>query len=191
MAFRLTRQKNAQKCDPIHSEIALMLHHVSVGVTDVERAAEFYDEVLGALGYKRTAQYLPYAIAYGEGVSEFWIQLPHDRSKAHAGNGNHIGFSARSKAAVDAFHSAALGNGGTDEGEPGPRPDYGPDYYGAFVRDLDGNKIEATLHPEPKMARAKTAKTRTKAKAKAKPAKKAKKVGRPAAKKAKRKAKRR
>jgi len=170
-----------------------MLHHVSVGVADVERAAEFYDEVLGALGYKRTAQYLPYAIAYGEGVSEFWIQLPHDQGKAHAGNGNHIGFSARSRASVDAFHSAALEHGGTDEGEPGPRPDYGPDYYGAFVRDPDGNKIEATLHPAPKAARAKTAraKTRVKAKAKAKPARKTRKAAKPVAKNTKRKTKRR
>src|SRR5580698_4113902 len=113
-----------------------MLHHVSVGVTDVVRAAAFYDEVLGALGYKRTAQYLPYAIAYGqEGTSSFWIQLPHDQRAPSAGNGSHIGFSARSRQAVDAFHRAALAHGGTDDGEPGPRPDYGPEYYGAFVRD--------------------------------------------------------
>ena len=58
-----------------------MLHHVSVGVRDVASAAAFYDAVLSALGYKRTAQYLPYGIAYGEGVSEFWIQLPHDREQ--------------------------------------------------------------------------------------------------------------
>ncbi len=166
-----------------------MLHHVSVGVTDVVRAAEFYDEVLGALGYKRTAQYLPYAIAYGEGVSEFWIQLPHDRGEARPGNGCHVSFAARSKAAIDAFHRAALANGGADEGEPGPRPDYGPDYYGAFVRDADGNKVEATLHHEPKKARTKA--PRAKAKAKARPAKKASKGAKRVARKAKRKAKRR
>ena len=72
-----------------------MLHHVSVGVRDVASAAEFYDAVLGALGYKRTAQYLPYAIAYGEGISEFWIQLPHDRDAPSPGNGAHVGFCAR------------------------------------------------------------------------------------------------
>jgi catechol 2,3-dioxygenase-like lactoylglutathione lyase family enzyme len=166
-----------------------MLHHVSVGVADVERAAKFYDEVLGALGYKRSAQFLPYAVAYGEGISELWIGQPHDQGAPSPGNGTHIGFSARTKGAVDKFHAAALENGGTDEGEPGPRPEYGPDYYGAFVRDPDGNKIEATLHAPPKPARAKAATKRAKAKTKAKPAKKAKRTGRPA--KAKRKAKRR
>ncbi|HEY3637924.1 MAG TPA: VOC family protein [Rhizomicrobium sp.] len=124
-----------------------MLHHVSVGVADVANAAEFYDAVLGALGYKRTAQYLPYAIGYGEGTSEFWIQLPADQGSPSPGNGTHIGFSARNRQAVHRFHEAALDNGGTDNGAPVPRPDYGPDYYGAFVRDPYGNKLEATLNP--------------------------------------------
>jgi catechol 2,3-dioxygenase-like lactoylglutathione lyase family enzyme len=177
-------RKSALSC---FSETRFMLHHVSVGVTDVVRAAAFYDEVLGALGYKRTAQYLPYAIAYGEGISEFWIQLPHDQEVPQPGNGYHVGFSARTRDAVDQFYRLALDNGGTDEGEPGPRPDYGPDYYGAFVRDPDGNKIEATLHSQPKTARAKA----PRAKAKAKTAKKAKKTTKRTAKPAKRKAKRR
>ena len=140
-----------------------MLHHVSIGVSDVAKAAEFYDAVLGALGYKRTAQYLPYAIGYGEGVSEFWIQLPQNQQAPGAGNGVHFGFSARNREAVDRFHEVALANGGTDEGSPGPRPDYGPDYYGAFVRDPFGNKIEATLHPEADKAKAKRARLRRKA----------------------------
>jgi catechol 2,3-dioxygenase-like lactoylglutathione lyase family enzyme len=122
-----------------------MLHHVSVGVADVARAAEFYDAVLGALGYKRTAQYLPYAISYGEGVSEFWIQVPHDKSAPNVGNGAHYGFTARNQNAVHRFHAAGLAKGGTDDGAPGPRPDYGPDYYGAFVRDPFGNKVEAVF----------------------------------------------
>jgi catechol 2,3-dioxygenase-like lactoylglutathione lyase family enzyme len=138
-----------------------MLHHVSVGVADVERAAEFYDAVLGALGFKRTAQYLPYAIAYGpSGSMTFWIQLPHDQKEASVGNGGHVGFSARTKAAVDRFHEAGLANGGTDDGAPGPRADYGPDYYGAFLRDPDGNKIEATVHAESKPAKTKAAKAK-------------------------------
>lgn len=122
-----------------------MLHHVSIGVTGVERAAEFYDAILGALGYKRTAQYLPYAIGYGEGLSEFWIQLPHDNNAASSGNGAHFAFTARNKDAVHRFHETALAHGGADNGPPGPRPQYGPDYYGAFVIDPFGNKIEATL----------------------------------------------
>ena len=122
-----------------------MLHHVSVGVSDVARATGFYDGVLAALGYKRVMEILPYAVGYGTDKPEFWVGLPEDRAPAAVGNGVHIGFMARSKAAVQAFHRAALAAGGTDEGAAGPRPNYGPDYYGAFVRDLDGNKLEACL----------------------------------------------
>jgi catechol 2,3-dioxygenase-like lactoylglutathione lyase family enzyme len=165
-----------------------MLHHVSVGVADVERAAKFYDAVLGALGYKRVMEYMPYALAYGETAPSFWVQLPHNQKSASVGNGAHVGFSARSKDAVHKFHEAALAHGGSDDGGPGPRPDYGPEYYGAFVIDLDGNKIEATLHSLPKAAKAKAA---TKPKAKAKAAKKPAKKTKRAAKKNKRKAKKR
>lgn len=171
-----------------------MLHHVSIGVSDVTRAADFYDAVLGALGYKRTAQYLPYAIAYGEGVSEFWIQLPHDHEAASAGNGAHFGFSARSQDAVHRFHAAALANGGTDEGAPGPRPDYGPEYFGAFVRDPFGNKVEATLHAPPRKMRAQPAgraKRAGKAAEKRSAPGKAKRKSKRAASSTKRKAKRR
>jgi catechol 2,3-dioxygenase-like lactoylglutathione lyase family enzyme len=170
-----------------------MLHHVSVGVADVARAADFYDAVLTALGYKRTAQYLPYAIAYGEGVSEFWIQLPHDKSAPSAGNGAHYGFAARNQSAVHRFHAAAIANGGADEGAPGPRPDYGPDYYGAFVRDPFGNKVEAVFiasDARSKTARSKPAKGKRKPAANRAPARKAK-PKRAAAKAGKRKARRR
>jgi len=156
-----------------------MLHHVSVGVADVERAAKFYDAVLGALGYKRVMEFMPYALAYGETAPNFWIGLPHDQKSASVGNGAHVGFMARSKDAVHKFHAAALAHGGSDNGAPGPRPDYGPDYFGAFVIDIDGNKIEATLHKPPK------------AKVKAAAPKPAKKKAKRAAKPAKRKAKKR
>ena len=165
-----------------------MLHHVSVGVRDVERAAKFYDTVLSALGYKRVMEFMPYAVAYGEKHPSFWVQLPHNQQAATVGNGVHIGFIARSKDAVHRFHSSALAQGGTDDGAPGPRPDYGPDYYGAFVIDLDGNKLEATLTATPKPAA--KAKAKVKAKAAKKPAKKAAKKAAPK-KKAKKKAKKR
>jgi len=159
-----------------------MLHHVSVGVADVTRAATFYDAVLKTLGYKRLAEYLPYAVAYGEDHPEFWIGLPHDQRPMSVGNGVHLGFSARSKDQVHKFHAAALAQGGSNNGEPGPRADYGPDYYGAFVYDLDGNKIEATLHARPKAQAAKRpakkAAKRTVKKAKKKAAKKARKKSR-------------
>jgi catechol 2,3-dioxygenase-like lactoylglutathione lyase family enzyme len=163
-----------------------MLHHVSVGVGDVEQAARFYDSVLGTLGYKRVMEFMPYAVAYGERAPEFWVQLPSDRNPATVGNGVHIGFAASTKAAVEAFHRAAIAAGGMDEGPAGPRPDYGPDYFGAFVRDPYGNKLEACLTPEPaaaksagakkkgkKKAKKAKAKAKTKSKAKAKSKKKA------------------
>jgi len=164
-----------------------MLHHVSVGVLNVERAATFYDPVLGALGYKRIMEFLPYAIGYGETRPEFWVQLPHNQNAASVGNGTHVGFIARSKGAVNKFHEAALAHGGSNNGEPGPRADYGPDYYGAFVFDLDGNKLEATLHSLPI---AKAAKQATKKKVTKRPARKTKKPAKKAAKK-KKKARRR
>jgi catechol 2,3-dioxygenase-like lactoylglutathione lyase family enzyme len=123
----------------------MMLHHVSVGARDVAKAVVFYDKVLKPLGYKRVMEFMPYAVGYGDKHPEFWVQLPADQKPASVGNGVHISFAARSPAAVKAFHAAALDAGGADEGAPGPRPDYGPDYYGAFCRDLDGNKIEAVV----------------------------------------------
>jgi catechol 2,3-dioxygenase-like lactoylglutathione lyase family enzyme len=163
-----------------------MLHHVSVGVRDVARAAEFYDPVLKALGYKRVMDYSPGAIAYGESKErpEFWVGLPHDHGTPSGGNGAHVGFTAKSKTAVNKFHEAALKAGGSNNGEPGPRPDYGPAYYGAFVYDLDGNKIEATFWTAPAPAKPKAAKA---------PARKAKKSAKKATakKKVKKKARRR
>lgn len=162
-----------------------MLHHVSVGVRDVERAAQFYDAVLRTLGYKRVVEYLPYAIGYGATSPVLWVGLPHNQQAATVGNGTHIGFSARTKDAVHKFHEAALANGGSDNGPPGPREMYGPEYYGAFVIDLDGNRLEATLHQEVSPAKS----TAPKAKSKAKKAKRA--ARKPARKAAKRKARRR
>lgn len=167
-----------------------MLHHVSVGVANVERAAKFYDAVLGTLGYKRVMEFMPYAVAFGDKKPSFWVQLPNDQMPASVGNGVHIAFSAPTKRAVEAFHRAALDNGGKDEGVPGPRPEYTPEYFGAFVRDIDGNKIEAMLLPDVKPARAASGR-KTKVKAKKAAGKKAKAASRKPAKKTKRATKRR
>ena len=153
-----------------------MLHHVSIGVADVARAAQFYDRVLPELGYKRVMEVLPYGIAYGDKLPAFWIGLPHDQRAPSVGNGVHIAFNATSEEMIRAFHRAALDSGGSDDGAPGPRPDYGPDYFGAFVRDLDGNKIEAVLVRLPAAAKKKAAKKASK-KSGAKKAKKAKSSG--------------
>lgn len=137
-----------------------MLHHISIGVSDVDRAGAFYDATLKTLGFKRVMEVMPYGIAYGETMPEFWVQLPHDGRKAAPCNGTHVCFAAKSAKAVKAFHAAALKAGGTDEGGPGPRPEYSPAYYGAFARDLDGNKIEAVFFD---MAKVKKAKAKIKA----------------------------
>ena len=122
-----------------------MIHHVSLGVGDYERAKRFYDKVLATLGYGRVYTLDEFnAAAYGpEGRPTFWVGYPENGEAAGVGTGVHICFSAPSEQAVDSFHQTALDGGGADAGAPGPRPHYGPDYYGAFVRDPDGNKIEA------------------------------------------------
>jgi catechol 2,3-dioxygenase-like lactoylglutathione lyase family enzyme len=121
-----------------------ILSHVSIGTNQFERAVAFYDKVLSTLGCKRLMDY-PGAIAYGKQYPEFWVQTPIDGQPATVGNGTHISFIAQTKAAVDAFYEAALSAGGVDEGAPGIRPEYSELYYGCFVRDPDGHKVEATF----------------------------------------------
>ena len=121
------------------------LGHVSLGTNQMEKAAAFYDAVMHALGCKRVIDFFPNAIAYGRENPEFWITAPLDGKPATVGNGTHIAFLAASHQQVRDFHHAALQAGGQDDGEPGPRPDYGPQYYGAFVRDLEGHKLEAVF----------------------------------------------
>ncbi len=118
-----------------------MIDHVSVGVTDLEASAAFYDAALGALGMRRLRE-LPTTIGYGRDRPAFWIAAPDD-SGFSPGRGLHVGFAAATNGAVDAFHAAALSHGGRDAGAPGPRPEYGPGYYGAFVLDPTGTKVEA------------------------------------------------
>ena len=129
------------------NDIPSILHHVSLGADDIERAGAFYDAVMTPLGARRIMEF-PFAVAYGKQFPEFWIGKPLARGNAGAGNGTHVCFIAPSREAVDAFHAAGLDAGGTDEGAPGPRPVYGPGYYGCFLRDPDGHKIEAAIVPD-------------------------------------------
>ena len=119
-----------------------VISHVSVGTNDMKRAKPFYDAVLATLGYKCLGDYGETA-GYGTEFPEFWVGKPHDGGKAAPGNGTHICFNAQRREQVDTFHARALELGGSDDGKPGLRPEYTPDYYAAFVRDPDGNKIEA------------------------------------------------
>ncbi len=120
------------------------LSHVSLGTNDLDRAARFYDAVLASLGIGRIMEH-PGAVAWGRQYPEFWMQAPVDDNPATVGNGTHVAFLAGSREQVDAFHEAALKAGAAADGPPGPRPHYGEPYYGCFVRDPDGHKIEAAF----------------------------------------------
>ncbi|TPQ35366.1 glyoxalase/bleomycin resistance/extradiol dioxygenase family protein [Bradyrhizobium guangdongense] len=119
-----------------------MLDHVTLGVSDVERSKTFYDRALRPLGIARL--YAEGATFAGYGVGRkafFWIGT-RDKSQT----GAHVAFACPDRATVDAFHAAALAAGGTDHGQPGLRPHYHANYYGAFVLDPDGHNIEAVCH---------------------------------------------
>ena len=121
-----------------------IISHISLGTNDFARAVAFYDAVLQTIGAQRLVEH-DEAIAYGKQYPEFWLSTPLDEAKATAGNGTHLAFFAADKSQVDAFHRVALEQGGLCDGKPGPRPEYGDPFYGCFVRDLDGHKIEATF----------------------------------------------
>lgn len=128
-----------------------VISHVSLGTNDYTRAKAFYDSVLTTLQIGCVMDF-PGGAGYGRQFPEFWIQNPHEGGKASVGNGVHISFLANSIDEVKAFHAKALALGATDDGAPGLRPEYDKHYYAAYVRDLDGNKIEAMLMVEPGQA---------------------------------------
>ena len=118
--------------------------HASVGTNNLSQAEKFYTPLLKILNIELVCQY-EHAVAYGKGYPEFWVQIPFDKQTAVAGNGVHFGFVATSKKQVEQFYTLALSLGGQCNGKPGTRPDYGQPYYGCFIIDLDGNKIEASF----------------------------------------------
>jgi catechol 2,3-dioxygenase-like lactoylglutathione lyase family enzyme len=120
-----------------------MFSHVTVGTTDLARAIEFYDAVLKPLGIeRRPLRWDNWASWQRPGeVAVFWVGQPINKRPATWGNGCMVAFIAPSRPAVDAAHAAAMAAGGCDEGAPGLRTSYAPDYYGAYVRDPDGNKL--------------------------------------------------
>jgi catechol 2,3-dioxygenase-like lactoylglutathione lyase family enzyme len=129
-----------------------MIDHVVLNVRDVARSTAFYAAALAPLGYKVVREY-PGGAGFGAGPrADLWI-FRRDPDTV----GTHVAFHCGSRLLVDAFHAAARGAGGRDNGAPGLRPDYHPDYYGAFVLDPDGNNIEAVCHepatPAPTRAR--------------------------------------
>jgi catechol 2,3-dioxygenase-like lactoylglutathione lyase family enzyme len=127
-----------------------MLSHVYVGVDDFERAVAFYSAVLPGLGWspKFVDDSRPWA-GWRPNDGErplFLVGRPYDQQPASPGNGQMVALLAPSRSAVDAFHAMALAHGGLCDGPPGLRPEYHPAYYGAYVRDPDGNKLCACCH---------------------------------------------
>ncbi|MBL9075108.1 VOC family protein [Tabrizicola sp.] len=127
-----------------------MFSYISLGTRDIARAIRFYDAALAPLGHRRIAGYDPEDRSAAWGLDDpgphLWVTPPFDGQPASSGNGTMVSFLAETRAAVAAFHAAALAHGGSDEGAPGPRPEYGPHFYAAYVRDPDGNKLNAVCY---------------------------------------------
>ncbi len=118
-----------------------MIDHMTLRVQDFAKSKAFFLEALKPLGYALVMEF-PNVCGLGEGGKpDFWLKQdgPHHEAM-------HIAFAARDRATVDAFHQAALAAGARDDGAPGPRPEYHPDYYGAFVVSPDGHHVEACCH---------------------------------------------
>ncbi len=123
-----------------------MIDHISVGVSDLDRAARFYEAALAALGLARLVS-RPATVGFGKTYPEFWINLRPGMAKVAPESGVHICLRAKTTGEVDAFHAAALRAGGLSDGAPGLRPHDRVRYYAAFVVDPDGNRIEAVTFP--------------------------------------------
>jgi catechol 2,3-dioxygenase-like lactoylglutathione lyase family enzyme len=124
-----------------------MIDHISVGVSDLERSARFYEAALAPLGLLRLVT-RPATVGFGKTYPEFWINLRAAMAQVAPECGVHICLRARATTEVDAFHAAALQAGGRSDGAPGLRPHDRVKYYAAFIVDPDGNRIEAVTFPK-------------------------------------------
>ena len=123
-----------------------MIDHVSVGVSDLDRAARFYQAVLAPLGLTRLVT-RPATVGFGKAYPEFWVNWRAGMARVVAESGIHICLRAKTTVEVDGFHAAALEAGGTSDGAPGLRPHDRISYYAAFIIDPDSNRIEAVTFP--------------------------------------------
>ncbi len=120
----------------------MAVSYLMIGSNQLARSRQFYDAVFATFGGAIETDYPGFAFCYRlRDGNRVWVAPPHDKQAATPANGTMIGFDAGSEAGVAAAHAAALANGGSNEGDPGPRPLYGPEFYGAYVRDPDGNKM--------------------------------------------------
>lgn len=123
-----------------------MFSHITLGTKDWPHARPFWIAVMAVLDHPILFEHAA-GIAFGPAIGmKTFIGPTFDGNPPAPGNGVHIAYLAKDRATVDAFHAAALANGGSDEGGPGLRPHYHPGYYGAYVRDPDGNKLQAVCH---------------------------------------------
>jgi catechol 2,3-dioxygenase-like lactoylglutathione lyase family enzyme len=123
-----------------------MIDHVSLSVRNLAVSAAFYERLLAPLGYRKLAE-RPNTVGFGKKYPELWLNLRAGMASAPSNPGAHVALRARSEEAVRAFHAAALVAGGASDGEPGPRQARMTTYFGAFILDPDGNKIEAVSFP--------------------------------------------
>jgi catechol 2,3-dioxygenase-like lactoylglutathione lyase family enzyme len=123
-----------------------MIDHISLQVRDLEKAALFYEKLLAPLGYRRLVE-RETQVGFGKRYPELWLNARPDEPAASPNTGAHLALRAENQASVRAFHAAALAGGGTDDGAPGPRQAAQTLYFSTFVRDLDGNRIEAASFP--------------------------------------------
>ena len=124
-----------------------MIDHVSIGVRSLDKSSRFYERVLATIGYSKLVT-RAHTVGFGARYAEFWINSRPDMPTVGADTGNHVCLRAKSVEAVKSFHAAAIANGGTDDGAPGPRQYSKGSVFAAFIRDPDGNRIEVLTFPE-------------------------------------------
>lgn len=124
-----------------------MIDHVSVAVRDLAAGTGFYEPLLQTIGLSKLVERAD-TVGFGKRYPEFWINVRKSMASVEPDSGVHICLRTRTRESVDAFYATALENGGVDDGEPGFRPQYSDTYYGAFIRDPDGNRIEAVTFLE-------------------------------------------
>ena len=118
-----------------------MIDHVSIPVSDLSKSSKFYEEVLAEIGHKKLVN-LPNTVGFGKSYPEFWLNARPDLCKAGINDGFHVCLRAKSEDCVTRFYDVAIKCGATSDGKPGLRTEYANNYYAAFVKDRDGNRIE-------------------------------------------------